>query len=173
MISIDQLIDEELIIMNLEANNKESVLQQMRDVIHKKRKLKCIWLKEGLTDCQECDFCFKDDFLNALKERESLFSTAVGFSFAIPHGKSNSVENACIAFAKLNNEIPWADDEMVKYVFMIGVSNKEASNEHLEILIKLSTSILDDDFRNELEHATTKQEVLETIRKYTANDREV
>ena len=60
---------------------------------------------------------------------------------------------------------------MVKYIFMIGVSDSDASNEHLEILIKLSTSILDDDFRDCMEKAKTKADILEIIKKYTSNDK--
>ncbi len=171
MISVDQLIDENLIIMDLDAKNKDDVLFQMMNLIHESKKLNCIWKKDNLEKCQECTFCYKNGFLDALKERERLFSTSVGFSFAIPHGKCNSVGSACIAFSRLNNEILWEDDEMVKYIFMIGVSDSDASNEHLEILIKLSTSILDDDFRDCMEKAKTKADILEIIKKYTSNDK--
>lgn len=42
------------------------------------------------------------------------------------------------------------------------------SNEHLEILIKLSKSILDDEFREKLEVTNSEIEVLELLNKYTA-----
>ena len=51
---------------------------------------------------------------------------------------------------------------------MIAVSEENASNEHLEILIKLSKSILDDDFREQLEKTDSKSEVLELLDRYTA-----
>ena len=73
-----------------------------------------------------------------------------------------------IAFARLTNEIEWDEDEEVKYVFMIAVSEENATNEHLEILIKLSKSILDDDFREQLEKTDSKSEVLELLDRYTA-----
>ena len=73
-----------------------------------------------------------------------------------------------IAFARLTNEIEWDEDEEVKYVFMIAVSEENATNEHLEILIKLSKSILDDEFREKLGKTDLKSEVLELLNKYTA-----
>ena len=73
-----------------------------------------------------------------------------------------------IAFARLENEIEWDEDEKVKYVFMIAVSEENATNEHLEILIKLSKSILDDEFREKLGKTNSESEVLEILTKYTA-----
>ena len=73
-----------------------------------------------------------------------------------------------IAFARLTKEIEWDEDEEVRYVFMIAVSEENASNEHLEILIKLSKSILDDEFREKLENTDSESEVLELLNKYTA-----
>lgn len=73
-----------------------------------------------------------------------------------------------IAFARLTNEIEWDEDEEVKYVFMIAVSEENATNEHLEILIKLSKSILDDEFREKLEKPNSKSDILEILNRYTA-----
>ena len=54
---------------------------------------------------------------------------------------------------------------------MIGVSAEKAGNDHLEILIKLSTSILDDDFREKLEKAENEKETLAIIREYASRER--
>ena len=54
---------------------------------------------------------------------------------------------------------------------MIGVSAEQAGNQHLEILIKLSTSILDDGFRKKLKEAENKKETLEIIKEYASKER--
>ena len=54
---------------------------------------------------------------------------------------------------------------------MIGVSSEKAGNEHLEILIKLSTSILDSDFREKLEKAKSTKETLDIIKEFTNKER--
>ena len=52
---------------------------------------------------------------------------------------------------------------------MIGVSEEAAGDEHMRILIKLSTSILDDDFRDRLSSINTKEEALQIIKEYSDN----
>ena len=54
---------------------------------------------------------------------------------------------------------------------MIGVPEEKAGNEHLEILIKLSTAILEDDFRERLEKAKTNMEVMKLIKEYSERER--
>ena len=162
------LINEKLIELNMEVKTKEEVLENLASLIHEDKKLDCVWKENELEQCQKCETCSRIGFLDALKERETAFPTAVGYSFAIPHGKCGSVKDAAIAFASLKDEIKWGEeeDEYVKYIFMIGVSEKNAGDEHMRILIKLSTSILDDDFRDKLSEIKTKKEAVELITKY-------
>ncbi len=160
MIDINNLIDENLIFLNLDLKTKSEVLETMADKIYKEGKLISIE-----------DENVKEGFIKSLWEREKVFSTAVGYSFGIPHGKCEFVKDACIAYARLENEIEWSEEESVKYIFMIGVSAEKAGNDHLEILIKLSTSILDDDFREKLEKAENEKETLAIIREYASRER--
>ena len=162
------LINENLITLHLDAANKEEVLVKLAELIQNDKKLNCVWKEKELDNCQKCNFCHTEGFVTALKEREESYPTSVGYSFAIPHGKCNSVVESGIAFARLTKEIEWDEDEEVRYVFMIAVSEENASNEHLEILIKLSKSILDDEFRETLENTDSESEVLELLNKYTA-----
>ena len=168
---MNTVINENLIQLDLEVENKEEAIEKMAGLIHSERRLFCKWKENDMDKCQECNTCARIGFIDALKEMENSFPTAVGYSFAIPHGKCDSVKEAAIAFARLKNEIKWGEDdgedEYVKYVFMIGVSDKDAGNEHMKILIKLSTSILDDDFRDGLSKINTKDEALEIIKKYS------
>lgn len=162
MVNINEIIDEKLISLDLDLKSKLEVLEIMAEIIYKNGKL-----------ISENDETVKEGFLKSLLEREEAFSTAVGYSFGIPHGKCKYVKSACIAYVRLKEEIEWAEDEKVKNVFMIGVSAEKAGNDHLEILIKLSTSILDDDFREKLENSKTEKETFEIIKQYTSKEREI
>lgn len=162
MLNINELINEKLISLDLDLKNKTEVLETMANMIYENGKL-----------ISSTDENVKNGFVKSLWEREEVFSTAVGYSFGIPHGKCEYVKNACIAYMRLKNEIQWSEDEKVKYVFMIGVSSEKAGNEHLEILIKLSTSILDDDFREKLEKSDSIENTFEIIKEYTSKEREV
>ena len=95
------------------------------------------------------------------------------FFFAIPHGKSEYVRQSSIAYARLTEEIEWSEEEKVHHIFMIGVPEEKAGNEHLEILIKLSTAILEDDFRERLEKAKSNKEVMELIKEYSERERNI
>lgn len=162
MLNINELINEKLISLDLDLKNKTEVLETMANMIYENEKL-----------ISSTDENVKNGFVKSLWEREKVFSTAVGYSFGIPHGKCEYVKNACIAYMRLKNEIEWSEDEKVRYVFMIGVSSEKAGNEHLEILIKLSTSILDDDFREKLEKSDSIENTFEIIKEYTFKAREV
>ncbi len=164
MVNVSDLINENLIYLNFDAADKEAVLSGLAKIISEEKKLcdEKYGEKEAL-----------EGYIGSLHEREETFSTAVGFSFAIPHGKCKYVKQACLAYARLNNEISWADDESAKHIFMIGVSEENAGNEHLEILIKLSTAILEDDFREKLDKAETKSEVMKLLKDYSSKERTV
>ena len=94
MIDINNLIDENLIFLNLDLKTKSEVLETMADKIYKEGKLISIE-----------DENVKEGFIKSLWEREKVFSTAVGYSFGIPHVKCEFVKDACIAYARLENEI--------------------------------------------------------------------
>lgn len=165
MVNVNELIDENLIILDLDSCNKNDAIIQLANLIHSNARLCCN------NKCHDDDCSIKSGFIKALFEREETFSTAIGFGFGIPHGKCKFVNNACIAYARLKNEIHWDDEEDVKHIFMIGVSDKNAGEEHLEILIKLSTSILEEEFIKKLNIENNKIEVLNTIKEYTSRAR--
>ena len=91
-------------------------------------------------------------YLAAVNEREQKGSTGIGFGVAIPHGKSSGVVAAGLAFARLAKPIEWnsLDGNPVQIVFLIGVPEKDAGNEHMKILIALSRKLIHEDFRKKL-----------------------
>ena len=162
--NVNELINEELIFLDFDAKNKLEVLNKLGKLISKAGKLHDE--KYGIVDALE-------GFIKSVQEREKIFATAVGFSFAIPHGKSDYVKQSSFAYARLIEKIEWSEDEKVHHVFMIGVPEEKAGNEHLEILIKLSTAILEDDFREKLEKAKTNMEVMKLIKEYSERERNI
>ena len=166
MIEIENLINENMICIDMKAKNKEEALNKIVELISENGKLS-LPEKVDKKNIEEV----KAGFLKSVKDREETFSTSVGYSFAIPHGKTDFVKEPVIAYTRLENEIQWSDEEKIKHIFLIGVPEKDAGNEHLEILIKLSTAILEDEFRESLEKAVEKKEVLELLKKYANRER--
>lgn len=105
---------------------------------------------------------------NAYKEgvlaREGEGTTGIGDGVAIPHAKSAAVKKAGLAAMVVKNGVDYdaLDEQPVHLLFMIAAPEGSA-NEHLEALSKLSTMLMDPDFKNNLLKAKTKEEFLQVI----------
>lgn len=110
----------------------------------------------------------------AVLEREKIMSTGVGKGFAIPHGKTNQVEEILGAFGKSNNPIEYQslDNKPVHLVFML-VGKDNLVSTHIKLLSRISRMMNKDEFRESLMKAQTKEEILELFRKEEENYFEV
>lgn len=143
---MNDLITKDMIILDLEARNKEEVIEKLSRVIEGQGRL--VELK---------------DFIDQVNKREEALPTSIGFDVAIPHGKCDSVKKATLAFARLKDKVKWSEEEEVKYVFLIGVSEKESGNKHLHILAQLSRNIMKKEFREKLEKTESIEEILNIL----------
>lgn len=144
------LISKDLIVMPIAESTKEDVLEVMAEVAYKANKV---------SD--------KSMYIKAVLKREEEYSTAVGFNVAIPHGKTDAVIEPFLMYGRVNN-VDWSalDGEPVKHVFLIGVPEKEAGNTHLQILAKLSRKLMKEDFRTELNHAESAEDLLQLLKNH-------
>lgn len=86
--------------------------------------------------------------------REDVFSTALGFGFAIPHAKSEHIEQSTISVARLPAPIVWGEEE-VELVIMLTLNKHAAGDLHLKIFSQLARRIMHEDFRKALLDAAT------------------
>ncbi|MGT2947286.1 PTS sugar transporter subunit IIA [Streptococcus chenjunshii] len=98
-----------------------------------------------------------DDFFTKVKEREKEVPTAIGYSVAIPHGKSDTVLSPFIAFLRLKDDVKWSgkNEDMVRLVFLIGVPEQSEGKLHLKFISELSKKLLDEEFRQKLLEQST------------------
>ena len=110
-----------------------------------------------LTSCNE--------FLESVYLREEIAPTTVGYGIGLPHGKGSCVKESAVAFMRVKNPILWniQDDEKVKIVFMLAVSEEEGKGKHNDILVELSKKILDSNFRNRIENSSSIEEIVKLI----------
>ncbi|HAN44279.1 MAG TPA: PTS fructose transporter subunit IIA [Ruminococcaceae bacterium] len=146
---ISSIINKDIIFLDLKASNRDDVLNTMIDGMD---------ASGYIID--------KDKYFNAVTERESKSSTAIGFGVAIPHGKSAGIGKACVAFARLHTPIKWnpQDEQPVATVFLIGVPQQNEGNEHLKILIAISKKLIHEDFRNALAKAKTADDIIDVLK---------
>lgn len=105
----------------------------------------------------------KDEYKKGILAREEKGSTAVGEGIAIPHAKSEAVTAPSLAAMTVPQGVDYEalDDEPSNLLFMIAAPND--GDVHLEVLSRLMTILMDEDFRERLMNAKDKDEFLKII----------
>lgn len=84
--------------------------------------------------------------------REAVFSTGLGFSFAIPHSKSEHIEQSTISVARLPAPVPWGEEE-AQFIIMLTLNKHAAGDQHMRIFSRLARRIMHQEFRDALVNA--------------------
>lgn len=121
---------------------------------------------DKLVDLMEATGNLKDkaEYKEAILAREALSTTGIGEGIAIPHGKTKAVKRASLAAAVSKKGVDYdsLDGAPANLFFMIAAP--EGKNEvHLEVLARLSTILMDEEFRTSLINAKDKTEFLKLI----------
>lgn len=118
-----EILDQDLIDMELEADNKDEVIKALSKMLYKKGNIKNL-----------------DEFIKAVYEREAIGETGMGNHIAIPHGLTNEVLKASVAIGKVKKPVEWEslDDEPVELIFLIAASTNELEKTHLQMLSQLA-----------------------------------
>ncbi|MCO8294360.1 PTS sugar transporter subunit IIA [Tetragenococcus halophilus] len=146
--NIADVITEELIDLELQAENKEEAILELTNILYKK----------GLVSNVK-DF-YEDVFL---REKEGV--TGLGQGIAIPHGKSDSVIKTSLVVGKMTQPIEWEslDEQPVDIIILFAVRNIEANTLHIKLLQKVAVLLADDAFIYALHHVETKKELLQLL----------
>ena len=106
----------------------------------------------------------KEEYKKAILAREELSTTGIGDGIAIPHGKTKAVKGASLAAAVCKGGVDYdsLDGAPANLFFMIAVPDN-SDNLHLEVLARLSTILMDEEFRKKLIECTDKDEFLKLI----------
>lgn len=98
----------------------------------------------------------------AIWDREAVFSTALGFSVAIPHCKSSHVTHNSVSVLTLNDKIAWGDDVDVDLIIMLTVTD-EGKDTHMKVFSKIARKLMHEEFRQSLKQATEPSQIIETL----------
>ena len=144
---ITDLLSEKAIELNVKAKDKNDIINKMAELM----------LKTGrITDVNK--------YKELVFKREEEGSTGVGEGIAIPHGKGNCVTEPGLVAMVVPEGVEYnaLDGKPVNLLFMIAAPDTN-SNLHLDVLSRLSTMLMDADFKNKLISAKSKKEFLEII----------
>ena len=105
----------------------------------------------------------REAYKKGILAREEMSSTAVGEGIAIPHAKSEAVKAPSLAAMTVPQGVDYQamDDEPSNLLFMIAAPNN--GDVHLEVLSRLMTLLMDEDFRAKLLAAKDADEFLAAI----------
>lgn len=144
---ITDLLSKESIKLSGSASDKNDVLVQMVDLMDKSGKI---------SD--------KKVYLDAVKAREEEGTTGVGNGIAIPHGRCSGVKEAGLAAMVLNKGVEYAalDGNPVDLAFLIAAP-EGSGNVHIQILSKLATMLMDEEFVANLKAAKSVDAFLKVI----------
>lgn len=105
----------------------------------------------------------KEGYRQGIYAREEQGSTAVGEGIAIPHAKSNAVKAPSLAAMTVPGGVDYeALDEEPSYLFFM-IAAPMDGDVHLEVLSRLMTLLMDEDFRERLMKAGDEEEFLRII----------
>ncbi|MCT7845026.1 PTS fructose transporter subunit IIABC [Lactobacillus iners] len=149
---IEELLNPKLAILNLQANDKDSAIREMADMM----------ADQGIVNNEE-------EFIKSIWDRENQTTTGIGDGIAMPHARNKNINKAAVLFAKSENGIDFKslDGKPVHLFFMIAAP-EGADNAHLQALAKLSSLLIDPEFVNELKKATSGEEVISLFKQKDA-----
>lgn len=144
---ITELLDINSIDLNPQISNKEEAIDHLVNLLDQSGKLND---KE----------IYKESVLN----REKQSTTGIGDGVAIPHGQSEGVQTAGLSAMVVKEGLDFKslDGQPTYLFFMIGAP-KDSEGAHLQALAQLSTLLMEEDFRNALINASSKEEFLQLI----------
>ena len=115
---------------------------------------------------EELNICdTKEGLLEDLLAREAEFSTGLQDGFAIPHARSSHVKKVSVFFIRNKSVLDWEtlDDSEVHYLFALLVPKENEGNIHLQMISKLATCLLEEDFKDQIKSTSDKSELKDYI----------
>lgn len=144
---IKDMFSKERVCLQLGAENKLEAIDELIDIL----------VKDGKIND-------KETFRKAVLKREEEFSTGIGMGIAIPHGKSDSVNEAAIVFGKSNQGIDYGsmDDKPAHLFFLIAVP-QDSNDIHLRALSQISRKLMHTDVRNAIMNSSNFEEFIKVF----------
>jgi len=108
----------------------------------------------------------RDELFNALAKRENLESTGIGEGIAIPHARTDAVEDLVLVFARSSVGVDFsAIDGKPSHIIFLIASPENKKSEYIMTLAKLSRLLRRPPVREQLLKAQASRDVLEIIKK--------
>ncbi|EML6499545.1 PTS sugar transporter subunit IIA [Clostridioides difficile] len=142
---IREILTEESIILDLKSTTKEDIIQELVDKLY-----------------DTGSITLRSKFIKALKRREKIGSTSIGYQMAMPHGKTKYVKKASVVIGKSEKGVDWPsiDGLPVKVIIMFAIP-QSVGNEDMILISKIAYILGGKNISERLLNAHTKKEILD------------
>ena len=145
--NLKKMLTTKLILPDLKADSKPAVIEELVDFMVQSGKI---------TD--------RDAALQAVLAREEKMSTGMQNGIAIPHGKTDAVEQLLAAIAIKRGGVDFdALDGQPCSLFVITLSPETRGGPHIQFLAEISKLLSDKAVRDKLIAAETAEEILNLL----------
>lgn len=144
---IRKLLTKDRVVFDLKGETKEEIIENLIDILIEDNIIKD-----------------KNMFKEAVFKREKEFSTGIGNGVGIPHGKSEAVSEAAIAFGISKDGVDFdsMDGKLTHLIFLIAVPEK-SDDIHLKALSYISRRLMHNEVRQALMEAKTYNDIIEAF----------
>jgi fructose-specific phosphotransferase system IIA component len=144
---LSRYLKDKYINLDLKGDTKKEIVEELVDLIAESGKLKD-----------------KKALVSIILKREKLGSTGIGNGVAIPHAKSDKMNNFILAFARKREGLDYgALDGEKTYLFFLLASPESNVGGHLKILSDISRLVKDKFIVDRLKKAVDKKDILKIV----------
>jgi PTS system nitrogen regulatory IIA component len=142
--NLKKTLTTETIIPQLTPGSKEEVITQMIDGLFQPGKVKD-----------------REKALQAVLDREAKMSTGMQNGIAIPHGKTDSVDQLIVGVGICREGVDFAAiDGQPCHIFIMTLSPENRTGPHIQFLAEISKVLGNEQLRNDLKTATSASDIL-------------
>ncbi len=142
--NLKKVLTQDSVLLSLKADTKRGVIEELINFLADAGKI---------SD--------RDAALKAVLDREAKMSTGMQHGIAIPHGKTDSVNELIVAIALKPEGIDFeAMDEKPSTIFVLTLSPVNRTGPHIQFLAEISKLLSQEKLRDALLSAQTKEDVL-------------
>jgi PTS system nitrogen regulatory IIA component len=145
--NIRRVLTKECVVLDLQATTKDALLQELVDALVSAGRL-----------------ADRDAGLKSVLERERKMSTGLQNGIAIPHGKTDAVENLVAVFGRKRAGIAFDSlDGQPAFLFLLTLSPLTRTGPHIQFLAEMSRTLHDAGIRERILASENADEVLQML----------
>ena len=145
--NLKKMLNRNVLQLDLPGSSKQEVIEGLLDILMRTGKVKD-----------------RAAALNALLEREKKMSTGIQFGVAIPHAKTDAVDEllACVAIKKEGVDFESLDG-VDSHIFIMTLSPERRTGPHVQFLAEMSKILQNESLREKMLHLESEEALLQLI----------